>query len=65
MCIQCQVRKEGRQARLLGLSIACCPYPEDRRVGLAWVRGWVEEDTEFVEVARALELQSIRQGRIQ
>ena len=64
MCHRCELRKDGRQARLLGIELSACPYTIGSVCAQEWTTGWIQEDTEFEEVSLALVRQSGREGRI-
>lgn len=61
MCIGCDIINEGRTARLVGESIAACPYPMLSPFAAIWVQGWVTEDEEFIESSMALFMQTRRE----
>ena len=61
MCVGCEIAAEGREARIRGESIAVCPYPVMSACGFVWVQGWLEEDSDHIQVAMALEMQTRRE----
>lgn len=61
MCYRCDVRRVGRMARLLNLSIAACPFPVTSTPAVLWVQGYVQEEEDMDEVVHALHRQSKRE----
>jgi hypothetical protein len=61
MCMICEVKRDGRNARLNRLSVAACPWPLGTAISAVWVEGWNDEDEEALDAIRSLEKMSARE----
>lgn len=64
MCMRCDLKADGREAALLGLTLSCCPYTQGSVAAELWCLGFVQEKVDDEEVTLALIHQSVREGRI-